>query len=76
MLKDDLEATGISYVDKSGRYADFHSLRHTTGTLLAAAGLTNSIIEENTPKLNEQQGDTVELLRMSKSKPYRRGLFG
>ena len=56
MLKDDLEATGISYVDKSGRYADFHSLRHTTGTLLAAAGLTNSIIEENTQKLEAAVG--------------------
>jgi integrase len=155
MIRDDLKAAGIAYVDESGRYADFHSLRHTCGTLLAAAGvhpktaqtimrhsdinltmsrythttlgqesqaikslpdlslpsqqaqqktatgtddknlacflpkmtqqhsttldtagLTNSIIEENTPKLNEQQGDTVELLRLSKPKPYRRGLFG
>jgi integrase len=28
----------IPYVDESGRYADFHSLRHTFGTLLAVCG--------------------------------------
>jgi len=39
MFRADLEAAGIAYVDESGRYADFHSLRHTTGTLLAAAGV-------------------------------------
>ncbi len=39
MFKADLEAAGIAYVDESGRYADFHSLRHTTGSLLACAGV-------------------------------------
>jgi len=39
MLKDDLQAAKIDYQDTAGRYADFHSLRHTTGTLLAAAGV-------------------------------------
>jgi len=38
MIKADLADAGISYVDESGRYADFHSLRHTTGSLLAASG--------------------------------------
>jgi integrase len=38
MFKADLKATGIAYTDESGRYADFHCLRHTTGSLLAAAG--------------------------------------
>ena len=50
MLKADLAATevrdnrgeiveeAIPYIDKGGRYAEFHSLRHTTGSLLAAAG--------------------------------------
>jgi integrase len=55
MLKDDLEAAGISYVDDSGRYADFHSLRHTTGTLLAAAGVhpktAQSIMRHSTIEL-------------------------
>jgi integrase len=39
MLRADLGAAGIAYRDEAGRYADFHALRHTTGTLLAAAGL-------------------------------------
>jgi integrase len=38
MLRADLADAGIPYVDDSGRYADFHSLRHTTGSLLAASG--------------------------------------
>ena len=37
MLRADLAAAGIPYQDEAGRYADFHSLRHTTGSLLAAA---------------------------------------
>ena len=28
----------LAYVDSAGRYADFHALRHTTGSLLAASG--------------------------------------
>lgn len=39
MIKDDLEGTGIPYVDEAEQYADFHSLRHTTGSLLAASGV-------------------------------------
>lgn len=39
MLQADLAEAGISFVDDSGRYADFHSLRHTTGTWLAASGV-------------------------------------
>ncbi len=39
MIKADLADAGIAYCDDSGRYVDFHSLRHTTGTLLAAAGV-------------------------------------
>ena len=38
MLRKDLKAAGIPYIDGAGRYADFHSLRHTFGTLLAASG--------------------------------------
>ena len=38
LIQADLQAAGIPYVDESGRYADFHSLRHTTGSLLAASG--------------------------------------
>ena len=35
----DLAEAGIPYVDDSGRYADFHSLLHTTDSLLAASGI-------------------------------------
>jgi len=39
MIKADLKDAGIPYVDEDGRYTDFHSLRHTTGSLLAASGV-------------------------------------
>jgi hypothetical protein len=39
VLKADLADAGIPYVDKAGQYADFHSLRRTTGSLLAASGV-------------------------------------
>ena len=51
MIRADLAATEIKgkfgkaikeavpYIDDAGRYADFHSLRHTTGSLLAASGV-------------------------------------
>ena len=45
MIKADLEAAGIPYVDESGRYADFHSLRHTTGSWLAANGVHPSVAQ-------------------------------
>ena len=38
-LKFDLASAGIDYCDEHGKYADFHSLRHTTGSLLAASGV-------------------------------------
>jgi integrase len=38
MLKADLAGAGIPYVDDAQRYADFHCLRHTTGSFLAASG--------------------------------------
>lgn len=45
MLKADLSDAGIPYVDDSGRYADFHSLRHTTGSLLAASGVHPKVVQ-------------------------------
>ena len=45
MLKADLEAVNIPYVDDAGRYADFHSLRHSTGSLLAACGVHPKVIQ-------------------------------
>ncbi|MBL7107535.1 MAG: tyrosine-type recombinase/integrase [Phycisphaerae bacterium] len=45
MLKADLEAAGIPYIDEAGHFADFHSLRHSTGSLLAAAGVHPKLIQ-------------------------------
>ncbi len=57
MLEADLAATeekdqngktikdAIPYIDEAGRYADFHSLRHTTGSLLAASGVHPKIAQ-------------------------------
>lgn len=39
MLKADLEAAGIAYRDDSGLYADFHSLRHSFVSMLAAGNV-------------------------------------
>ena len=39
MIETDLTDAEIPYVDDAGRYADFHGLRHTTGSLLAASGV-------------------------------------
>jgi integrase len=39
MLKADLADADIPYVDDAERFADFHCLRHTTGSLLAASGV-------------------------------------
>lgn len=58
MLRADLAATeeknekgevttkAIPYVDGAGRYADFHALRHTTGTWLAANGVHPKVMQE------------------------------
>jgi integrase len=39
MLRPDLEAAGIPYLDDAGRAADFHALRHSFITGLARAGV-------------------------------------
>lgn len=40
MLRKDLEDAGIPYMDESGRYADFHCLRHTFITNVGRSGAT------------------------------------
>ena len=45
MLRADLSDVGIPYVDEAGRYADFHALRHSTGSLLAASGAHPKIVQ-------------------------------
>ena len=40
VMRKDLEAAGIPYIDAKGEYADFHSLRYTFCTMLALAGVS------------------------------------
>jgi len=40
MLRKDLKASGIPYKDESGRYADFHALRHTFITNMVRSGIS------------------------------------
>ena len=46
MLRPDLEAAGIDYQDDAGRYFDFHAIRYTTGSILAASGVHPKIAQE------------------------------
>ncbi len=39
VIEADLTEAGISYQDEAGRFRDFHALRHTTGSWLAANGV-------------------------------------
>ena len=45
MIQNDLKAVGIPYRDASGRYADFHALRHTFITNLARSGVHPSVTQ-------------------------------
>lgn len=55
LLKADLEAVGIAYVDAEGLFADFHSLRHTFVTMLGRTGCPpkelQSLARHSTPNL-------------------------
>jgi hypothetical protein len=54
----DLKAAGIQYVNDTGEYADFHSLRKTFATELAKAGVATRVAMElmrhSDPKLTTQ----------------------
>ena len=45
MIQADLEAAGIPYCDAAGRYADFHSLRHTFITNLVRGGVHPAVAQ-------------------------------
>jgi len=45
MLKRDLEAAGIPYVDDSGLFADFHALRHSFVSLITQGGVHPKIAQ-------------------------------
>jgi len=46
MLREDLEEAGLFYVNDLGQVADFHALRHTSGTWLGFAGTHPNVIKE------------------------------
>lgn len=43
-IKADLKVTGVAYRDSSGKYADFHSLRHTFTTRAWSSGATADVV--------------------------------
>jgi integrase len=45
MFKEDLADAKIPYVNDVGLYADFHALRHSTGSLLAASGAHPKVVQ-------------------------------
>jgi integrase len=45
MVKRDLEAVGIPYVDEAGLYADFHALRHSYISLITQGGVHPKIAQ-------------------------------
>jgi len=55
MLRADLMAAGVDYKDADGRFADFHSLRHTFVTMLERTGCPpkelQSLARHRTPNL-------------------------
>lgn len=55
MMRHDLEASGVPYVDASGRVADFHSLRHTYISALARTSAPVKVVQtlarHSTPSL-------------------------
>ena len=69
LIRPDLEAAGIDYVDDAGRYADFHSLRHSFITHLGRSPDVNSktaqdLARHSTPMLTARythgfKGDEV-----------------
>ena len=45
MLRADLEAANIPYIDDTGRFVDFHSLRHTYVTRVVESGATVKVAQ-------------------------------
>jgi hypothetical protein len=46
VIRDNPEAAGIECIDGAGRVADFHSLRYSTASLLAASGAQPKVAQE------------------------------
>jgi integrase len=46
IIRDDIEAAGITRIDAMGRKLDFHALRYTFATRLAASGVSQRLAQE------------------------------
>ncbi len=70
MLRPDLEDAKIPYVDDAGRYADFHALRHTTGSFLVASGAHPKVVQSimRHSDINLTMGRYTHLFRGQESK--------
>ena len=70
MLRPDLEDANIPYVDDAGRYADFHALRHTTGSFLVASGAHSKVVQSimRHSDINLTMGRYTHIFRGEESK--------
>ena len=70
MLRLDLEDAKIPYVDDAGYYADFHALRHTTGSFLVASGAHPKVVQSimRHSDINLTMGRYTHVLRGQESK--------
>jgi len=70
MLRPDLEDAKIPYVDDAGRYADFHALRHTTGSFLVASGAHPKVVQSimRHSDINLTMGRYTHIFRGQESK--------
>ena len=70
MLRPDLEDANIPYVDDEGRYADFHALRHTTGSFLVASGAHPKVVQSimRHSDINLTMGRYTHIFRGEESK--------
>ncbi len=70
MLRPDLEDAKIPYVDDAGRFADFHALRHTTGSLLVASGAHPKVVQSimRHSDINLTMGRYTHIFRGQESK--------
>lgn len=67
LLRGDLKRAGIAYVDASGRYADFHSLRHTFITQLARHGVHPAKAKELARHTESLKANRAQLAELSES---------
>jgi integrase len=65
MLKADLEAAEIPYVDDAGLFADFHALRHSFISMLAAGNVHPKLAQ----RLARHSNINLTMMRYTHSRP-------